>query len=114
MIGAQLRSELSKGGPDGVDLGKIKELCKSNPIGKCVLRVEVPLCTLDPGCIHLTQPDQPGCIVDNKMRSRVWMTLLLDGHSPDTLPNPTSLGGASSRMEAEDARVLDADVKRTR
>lgn len=50
------------------------------------------------------------------MRSRVWMTLLLDGQSTNTLPNPASSSASSKgqQMNIDDARVLDADVKRTR
>jgi hypothetical protein len=51
----------------------------------------------------------PGCIADNKMRSRVWEVLLLEGRAPPPL-GPVS----PKAMGAEDARVLDADVKRTR
>jgi len=80
MLGAQLRTEISKA---HIDTPKIKALCRKHPVGT---------------------------VVDNKIRAKVWLTLLLNGEAPPPLPSlpPTA------RLQGEDARVVDADVKRTR
>jgi hypothetical protein len=80
MLSAQLRAEINK---TDMDVPKIKHFCRNHPVGT---------------------------IVDNKMRVKVWLALLLDGEPPPPLPAlpPTAL------LMEEDARVVDADVKRTR
>ena len=80
MLGAQLRTEISKA---HIDTSKVKALCRKHPVG---------------------------IVVDNKIRSRVWLTLLLDGEAPPSLPSISP----TARLQGEDARVVDADVKRTR
>jgi len=59
-----------------------------------------------------------GSIVDNKMRSKVWSILLLEcdtsAAAVKALGPLSAKNDASQEMHAEDARVLDADVKRTR
>lgn len=87
--------------------------------------VPVPLSLLS-SCHHpcptlpaLCRCDMTGCIVDNKLRSRVWSLLLLGSDtSPSSLqalgPVSRKEEGAPQELSQEDARVLDADVKRTR
>lgn len=53
-----------------------------------------------------------GCIVDNKVRTRVWSVLLLDGKEP-TSPTKKE-GDKGTELDPEDTRVIEADVKRTR
>lgn len=80
MLGAQLRTEISKA---HIDTPKVKAFCRKNPVG---------------------------IVVDNKIRSRVWLTLLLAGEAPPPLPSVPP----AARLQGEDARVVDADVRRTR
>jgi hypothetical protein len=80
MLGAALRTEINKA---HIDTLKIKALCRKHPVGT---------------------------VVDNKVRAKVWLTLLLDGEAPPPLPSLP----ATARLQGEDARVVDADVKRTR
>lgn len=53
-----------------------------------------------------------GCIVDNKVRTRVWSVLLLDGKEPT--PSTKKEGDKGTELDPEDTRVIEADVKRTR